>query len=181
MNKELSVMNIRGEDYDIVDASARAAIATVGQDIQKLAATLEIYKTGILEMAQQVTELKQNEITRRANINSSETSSLPVLKFNKNFSILVDITMIKDNELYTSQQIIKHYNGQTYRKVIDSNYVVDCYLQEKDGIIYLFFDTPIEEFDLTFNIISYDGNIPETIFDKTKFSTNVYTNALKLK
>ena len=180
-NKELSIMTIRGENYNIVDASSREAISIIKRDLQRLSNMLDIYKAGILEIAQQLTNLKQDEITKRSNIECSEISSLPVLKFDKNFSILVDITIIKGNELYSSQQIIKHYNGQTYRKVLDSNYVVDCYLQEKDSTIYLFFDTPLENYNLTFNIISYDGNIPETIFDKNKFATDIYSNALKIK
>lgn len=180
-NQELSIMTVKGVNYDIADATSRRAIAGLSKNIENMNSTIETHKQGILELAQQLTAVKDNETVRRTCLSVEDVSSFPILKFNKDFSIMLDISIIVNDELYSVQQIIKYYKGKLYRKVIDSNYLIDCYYQIMNDTLYLFFDTYCEHYDLSLNVISYDGDVPKMVIDENKFSTNTYANAIKLR
>lgn len=178
---ELCIMTVKGKDYEIVDATGRTMIAKLNQEIQLLKEMIDTHKQGILELAQQTSALKQNETVRRNCLSVQDVKSFPILKFNTPFSILVDISIICDNDLFISQQILKYCNGKIYRNVLNDNCTIDCYYQLVNDNIYIFFDTYHSVYDLSFNVISYDGEVPKFKFDDEKFSTSNYANAIKIK
>lgn len=187
MNKQkeglcLSSINVKGIEYELVDAANRRAIVGLIDDIKKLTATMETYKQGILEIANHVTKLKQNETTKRTNFLVEASSSFPVLKIEGDFSILVDISLSveDDDSLFTSQQIIKSFNGKIYHSNLDNNCTIDCYHHLLDNTHYILFDTLYKKYNLSMNVMSFDGDVPVFIIDENKVAIKKYPNVTKL-
>ena len=161
---ELNVMKVKGVDYNLADIKCRKMVNGIIKNIENSNKTMDMYREGILELADSLGNLRNNEAVRKTCLTVDDVSSFPILRFTTDFSVLVDITVIVNGEIYSCNQLIKSYKGKVYRSIIDENCMVDCYYQintVSEGVtsensnseILIYFDIHFDKYDLIINTL----------------------------
>ena len=95
-------MTVKGVNYELVDRTCR-------NKLDKLNNELNGHKNSILELAKNITTLKQYETVRRVCLTVDDVISFPILKMdNGDFSMMLDCNIICDDILYSAQHILKY-------------------------------------------------------------------------